>query len=226
MLWQRWASEWRLKLALGGLLTAAFWVFYAWTGRRPAAHVVVVPALAIDRALPLVPAAAWIYVSQFLTTPIVLYLAASRRAVLGVAGGVSLMASVSFLVYFLVPTCVEREVASGVTNAAYRLVIGGDVPRNACPSLHAGFAVFLSACAWALSGGLAHRWAGLVIFWLWTLAVLVSTIVIRQHVVIDLAAGGLLGAVCFCVIYRSLGGAEAIEEKPVTTKLGAHGVAS
>jgi len=205
MLWQRWASEWRLKAVLGGLLTLAFWVIYYWMERRPVPHVLVVPASALDRALPLVPAVAWIYLSQFATAPLVLYLAASRRAVLAVAAGVALMSSVSFLAYFLIPTSIDREVVSESTNAAYRLVVEWDRPRNACPSLHAAFAIFLSACAWTFCAGLKHRAAGVGIFWLWTLAVLVSTLLIRQHVVLDLVTGAVVGAVSFCTVRRWLG---------------------
>ncbi|RPJ72652.1 MAG: hypothetical protein EHM24_09055, partial [Acidobacteria bacterium] len=71
MLWERWSSEWRLKAALSALLTVAFWLVYYWAERRPVAHVLIVPASALDRALPLVPVAAWIYLSQFATAPLI-----------------------------------------------------------------------------------------------------------------------------------------------------------
>jgi len=204
MLWERWSSEWRLKAALSALLTVAFWLVYYWAERRPVAHVLIVPASALDRALPLVPVAAWIYLSQFATAPLILCLAASRRAVLAVAAGVALMASFSFLAYFLLPTTIDRAVAATSTDAAYGLVVGWDQPRNACPSLHAGFAIFLSACAWALSRGFRHRAAGVAAFWLWALAVLLSTLLIRQHVAIDLAAGAVVGAFSFWSIRSQL----------------------
>lgn len=190
---RRFAVEWKLKAGLGGILATGFWAGYFLLEHRSGNRAVVMPASAWDDALPLIPEAAWMYVSQFLTTPLILWLAPGRRAVLACCAGVSLMAIICFSVYFLMPTAVERPEATHGRNPAYEWVLQLDQPFNACPSLHAGFGVFLAGCAWTFSQGARARTWLLGAVCLWTLAVLAATMLIKQHVLADLAAGGLVG---------------------------------
>ena len=84
------------------------------------------------------------------------------------------------------------EVTPG-TYLFYDFVARNDLPRNACPSLHAAFGVFTAGCAWEVFRGLKRgRWL-IGAIWLWTTAVLVSTLLIKQHVILDLIAGAVLG---------------------------------
>ena len=77
---------------------------------------------------------------------------------------------------------------------AFALLQGVDAAGNACPSLHVATAAFTAvwvdrrlACigtpAWL-------RWTNVV----WFVAIVWSTLAIKQHVVLDVAAGLLLGA--------------------------------
>jgi membrane-associated phospholipid phosphatase len=68
-----------------------------------------------------------------------------------------------------------------------------DAAGNACPSLHAAFAVF--ACLWferVLQEMKRPHWVHVANV-IWALAILYSTIATRQHVAIDTLAGSLLG---------------------------------
>jgi len=70
-----------------------------------------------------------------------------------------------------------------------------DASGNACPSLHVATAFFTGI--WfqhVLRRFSAPRWV-LVINWAWCVAIVYSTVAIRQHVVVDAAAGLLLGGV-------------------------------
>jgi membrane-associated phospholipid phosphatase len=73
------------------------------------------------------------------------------------------------------------------------LLQGVDAAGNACPSLHVATAMFSAVCLDALlrrlSVPMALRWlnAG------WFLAIAYSTLAVKQHVVVDVLAGSLLG---------------------------------
>jgi membrane-associated phospholipid phosphatase len=151
------------------------------------------PALAVDRMIPFTPGAAFIYVSQFVTMPLVIWLMTSRRQLLRCCSGLLLLIGVSFLVFYCWPTAVARpEVVPG-RFFIYDLVVGADQNRNACPSLHAAFGVFTAGCAWEVFQGWKHsRWL-IGMSWVWTAAILASTLLIKQHVFLDLLAGSLLG---------------------------------
>ncbi len=78
-----------------------------------------------------------------------------------------------------------------------------DDAGNACPSLHVAFAVFSGI--WAHVGLRQMRspaWA-LAINWVWCLGIVYSTLSTKQHVVLDVAAGAVLGVAWF-LIHRQL----------------------
>jgi len=65
---------------------------------------------------------------------------------------------------------------------------------NACPSLHVAFAVFAAAgLARELRAIGAARWLRALSI-LWCVGIVYSTLATRQHVVLDVVAGALLGA--------------------------------
>jgi membrane-associated phospholipid phosphatase len=201
-LWRRLIAEWKIKVFLGGGITAAFWIGYFLLERLPEASVTEMPQLAIDRLIPFQPEAAFIYVSQFVTMPLVIWLMTSRRQLLACCQGLALLIVASFIIFYFWPTSIVRPETFPGRHFFYDLVTGTDLPRNACPSLHAAFGVFTAGCAFDLFRGWNHnRWfIGAV--WLWTAAVLVSTLLIKQHVFLDLLAGGVLGAVSWSLMRR------------------------
>lgn len=200
---RRLRSEWRLKLGLGSVFVIAFWALY-WLLDHASAPARRMPSTRLDCALPLVPAAAWIYLSQYITTPLVLWLAPHRRSVWACCTGVCLLAGVSFAVYLVCPTEVDRPLAEAGRSVVYDWILQYDQPRNACPSLHAAFGVYLACCAGPLTRGLAGRRAWRAGLWCWTAAVLLSALLIRQHVVSDLVVGAAVGAASYGCIRRSL----------------------
>ena len=85
----------------------------------------------------------------------------------------------------------------------YDLVVGADKSGNACPSLHAAFGIFTAGCAWEVFQGWRNsRWL-IGASWVWTAAILASTLLIKQHVILDLLAGGLLGFVSWWFVGRT-----------------------
>jgi membrane-associated phospholipid phosphatase len=199
-LWRRLIAEWKIKVFLGGGITVAFWIGYFLLERLPEATVTEMPQLAIDRLIPFQPEAAFVYVSQFVTMPVVIWLMTSRRQLLACCQGLALLIIASFIIFYFWPTAVARPEAFPDRHFFYDLITGSDLPRNACPSLHAAFGVFTAGCAFDLFWGWKHdRWF-IGVVWLWTAAVLVSTLLIKQHVFLDLLAGGVMGAVSWSIM--------------------------
>jgi len=84
----------------------------------------------------------------------------------------------------------ERD-ASGL--AAFELLQGVDAAGNACPSMHVAIAIFTAL--WIEQQlrevGVPLGWR--VANWAWFSAIAYSTLAIKQHVVLDVFAGALLG---------------------------------
>jgi membrane-associated phospholipid phosphatase len=149
-----------------------------------------VPRLAIDEWVPFMPELALLYLGLFplmwlavLAQPDV---SAAKRVVLSAVSCAWLVS----LIFVFYPTSFPRP--PGEARGFYALVVGLDTPRNACPSLHGTYAIL--STAW-IAHARGWRWgmsAGLVAF-----AVLFATVAVRQHGVIDLALGAVIGLVAF-----------------------------
>jgi len=192
-LWRRVIAEWKIKIFLGGGITLAFWTGYFLLERLSERRVTEMPQLTIDRLIPFQPGTAFVYVSQFVTMPLVIWLMTSRRQLLACCRGVASLIIVSFIIFYFWPTSVARPKAFPGGHFFYDLIVSSDLPRNACPSLHAGFGVFTAGCACDVFRGWKHNHWFVGAVWVWTAAVLVSTLLIKQHVLLDLLAGSFLG---------------------------------
>lgn len=149
-----------------------------------------IPRLAIDDAIPFQPELAGLYMALFplmwLAVLVQRDAAAARRLVLAMTA-CAWMVSAFFV---LVPTTFARPEYSG--GGLYASIIAWDTPRNAFPSLHGTYAGMSAlwiaqARGWTM-GVLA---AGLAI------AILYATIAVRQHGIIDLTVGALIGGLAF-----------------------------
>jgi membrane-associated phospholipid phosphatase len=96
---------------------------------------------------------------------------------------------VGLLIFLFWPTAIPRP-----DSAAYRPLIAIDGRGNACPSLHAAFAVFSAICIDRLARRLGDRGLARSLSWLWCLGILYSTLATKQHVAVDMVAGIALGA--------------------------------
>ena len=148
---------------------------------------------AFDAAIPLVPAFVWIYISPYLVSPF-LVVGASREVFRCLVHRGTLVVLLQLLFFFVFPTVVDRaplDAAGGQTLSEQMLawVYAIDTPpRNAAPSGHVSLVLVL---AWGASQSVG-RYGVLV----WSFAALVSVSIVftKQHHVIDLVTGALLGA--------------------------------
>jgi membrane-associated phospholipid phosphatase len=192
-------AEWKIKVVLGGLISLAFWAGYFWVGRTHFFPVTEMPDSMIDRWVPFEPDAMFFYLSQFFTMPLVLWLMSSRRQLMACCLGLALLIGVSFAVYFFWPTCISRPPSNIGQHPLYDLIVSHDLSGNACPSLHAGFGMFIAGSAGDVFRSWPHRRWLIGSVWLWTGCVLISTLLVKQHVIFDLLPGGLLGLICWWI---------------------------
>ena len=199
---QRLRSHWRFKLVLGGALVLAFTVGYAYVQRwpiRPPRPPVVTP---LDHAIPFAPGWVWAYLSLY---PLLgaAWLAQTRpqlwRYLAGFAA-ILLAACVCFLVW---PIRSPRP-AVLPDRLVFHAMSFLDLPTNTIPSLHVAFAVYHARLIERLLA-VPTRWR--VGLWAWVAAIAYSTLATKQHAVIDVPTGALLGGVGDWLAWRNAGAA-------------------
>lgn len=118
---------------------------------------------------------------------------------------------VSLMVFLLLPNGVKRpeEFLAGASQV-YLSLIEIDLPRNACPSLHASVS-FLAAIVAAV---VLRSWLARLLFWIWVAGVLWSTMATRQHVLLDVVTGALLACISWIVAGRLLKSREGSVQEP------------
>lgn len=172
---------------------ALFFIAYFALLRNPLSTPVEIPATALDRWIGFHPFALLPYASLWIYVSLPAALILRRAELFGHAAGAAALAAAGLLIFAVWPTVAPSPDIDWSLHPGVRFLKNLDASGNACPSLHAAFAVF--ACLWldrllrALNAGRAARALNL----LWAVSILYSTIATRQHVAIDAAAGVLLG---------------------------------
>lgn len=172
-----------------------FLVGYFHLLRNPQRPVLLMPLTALDDLVPFQPTMIVPYLSLWLYVGIAPGLLLTGRQLLHFAAWSAALGLAGLAVFLGWPTAVPRLPLDQLDRPIVRLLQGIDASGNACPSMHVAFAVF-SGCwlnhllALVQAGGGARA-----VNLAWMLAIIWSTVAIRQHVVLDVVAGALLGLV-------------------------------
>lgn len=156
------------------------------------------PALAIDRAIPLEPAWMLVYGSVFLFAflpALVVRGAALTRRVLWSYILVEFLAFAGYLAY---PTSLPRPAITtdGLFPWTLRLIHDIDPPRNCFPSLHVAWAFVAALSCYRVHRGVgltAMGWAGLIG---------ISTLYTKQHYLVDVIAGIMMALLAYVLFLR------------------------
>jgi membrane-associated phospholipid phosphatase len=193
-LWRRVRRLFILKLFGVTAVITLFFIGYFHVLRHPVHAVTTMPTTTLDALVPFQPwmlgayLSLWFYVG--LAPGLQLTLAQLRvYAVWSIA-----LCLTGLGLFYLWPTAVPPfEISTVAGSEAFEMLKGMDASGNACPSMHVAFAVF--SAAWLAQVLKAIRVpAPLQLFNIaWLLAISWSTVAIRQHVVLDVVAGALLG---------------------------------
>ena len=185
-----------LFLKLAGT-TAWVWIFfigYFHVLRHAAYPVTVVPLTPLDALVPTLPMALVPYLSLWFYVGIAPGLQRTFRELLIYGAWAALLCGAGLAIFYRWPTRVPPFVFDSGGFPGFDLLAGIDSSGNACPSMHVAFAVFTGIWIDTLcrTCGVPRPWR--VANVAWCLAITYSTVAIRQHVVLDAAAGAAFGA--------------------------------
>lgn len=174
-----------------------FYLFFAGRARGGVAYA---PALPLDRLLPLVPASAVIYgaLYAFLIALPVLVIQ-TRELVHRTVRAYLAVWITAYVCFWLYPTVAprpEQVIGGGYATWGLRFLYDADPPFNCFPSLHVAHS-FVSA----LACHRVHRSLGRVATGFAAL-VAISTLLTKQHYVLDVIAGTLMAVVAYAVFIR------------------------
>lgn len=196
-----WTTEIALRMRRHFLLklfgtTVWVWVFfigYFHLLRHPAYPVITMPMTALDHLIPFQPATLFAYLSLWLYVGVAPGLQLTFRELLVYGLWAGALCLTGLALFYFWPTAVPPLGFDVSGYPGFKMLQGVDASGNACPSMHVAIAMFTVIWIEHLLRG-ARAPLGLRAFNVaWFLAISWSTLAIKQHVVIDVLAGGLLG---------------------------------
>ena len=197
-------SRWVTKMLGTTLGIGGFFVAYFWVLHHPFSAVAVMPLTAVDRLIGFRPQALPLYLSLWFYVSLAPALLRTRRELASYALA-ALGAGLAGLAIFIVwPTRVPSFEVDALLHPGLALLHGVDVANNACPSLHVAFALLTSV---GIARSLREMGTGYplrALNALWCLGIVYSTLAIRQHVVLDVIGGAVLGALAAALYLGSL----------------------
>ena len=152
----------------------------------------------LDDEIPFVPNMAMFYFSGFLLGNMAYILLGSTEYFPHIATGYGLQFVVSISVYAIYPCHIERRENFrpnsflGHLLAKYQRI---SKPFNAFPSMHTSYCLFSALAVW---GCVSHT-TGLVLI-VWSVMVALSTLLTKQHYVVDVLAGAILATGLYLII--------------------------
>jgi membrane-associated phospholipid phosphatase len=177
---------------LAATVAFTFCVPYFLVGNFAVMPVRVLPLTRIDRAIGFHPYEwVWVYQSEYLLVNAIPWLATRRDELLGYTYGFALLSLTSFVVFFLFPIASPKPAVPQPTGM-YWLLQCYDVPYNSLPSLHAGMIVYTLAFGNRVVGREVSnrvKW----FFVVWAALILYGTLATKEHYLVDIVAGTLLG---------------------------------
>jgi len=172
---------------------AVFFGAYFYLLKNPAYPITVMPFTALDRLIGFYPPAISLYVSLWVYVSLPPVLLATRGEVVAYASAMTGACLAGLAVFYSWPTAVPTPDIDWALHPGVDFLKNIDAAGNACPSLHVATAVFSGCWLHRLLGRFsAPRWL-LALNWLWCAGIVYSTLATRQHVVLDVAGGALLG---------------------------------
>ncbi|HMX10304.1 MAG TPA: phosphatase PAP2 family protein [Burkholderiaceae bacterium] len=188
--------SWFLLKVVG--ITAFIWGFfliYFHLLRHPAYPVYEMPLTAVDRWLPFQPAALGAYMSLWFYVGLPPGLLRSFRALISYGLWALLLCLGGLLFFYYVPTTTPAYTGPGTDGSMYAVLKGLDASGNACPSLHVAAAVFTGCWLDRLLRTMAApRWPRALLL-AWCVAIVYSTLAVKQHVLLDVLAGAAWGGI-------------------------------
>jgi membrane-associated phospholipid phosphatase len=154
----------------------------------------------LDRALPVVPIFAIPYVSliPYIGISLLAFLFFRVRVYRSAAITMIIVWFISYACYFFIQSYIARPVITGTDpfSALVRSIYAGDQPYNDFPSLHTSLSTVIAIHWWRLDRRIGIPAA------IWTALIVMSTVLIKQHYLADVAGGLVLAGVTSWLVMR------------------------
>lgn len=191
----RLGAAWIRKMLATTLGIGTFFCAYFWVLPDPQDAIATMPLTALDHLVPVDPRAMPLYLSLWFYVSIAPALLRDGRELAHYGSATSVLGAIGLLIFLVWPTTTPDFGIDWARYPSMAFLKSVDVSANACPSLHVAFAVFtgiwLDRLVRDIGLGLATRTVNL----LWCLGIVYSTLAVRQHVLLDVLAGVVLGAI-------------------------------
>ena len=174
-----------------------YFVIGQWTSTWPHYQ----PYLALDGAMPLVPAWIGVYASLYLCGFILpLVVVRGRELFEQTMKAYLFVMTLSYAVFLAYPTTAPRADAIAVNSFAtwsLQLFYDLDQPYGCFPSLHVAYSFVGALACYRM-----HRGVGIAAV-VWALLIGLATVYTKQHFVVDAVAGAVLGAAAYAAFLRN-----------------------
>ena len=198
-----------LKSVVTTVFISLFFAAYFYLLRHPAHPPVLMPVTALDRLIGFEPLALPLYASLWVYVSILPAFFKERQELFHYGWSMTLMCAVGLSIFYFWPTAVPAPDIDWTHYPQLGFLKNMDASGNACPSLHVATAVFTGAWFHRLMHRFgAPPWAT-GFNWIWCAGIIYATLAIRQHVVVDVAAGLSLGGVAAWLSLRQRSPAES-----------------
>jgi len=192
----------KMLATLSGI--AVFFCAYFWVMRHPLSAATVMPVTWIDDLVPFSPQSFFLYASLWVYVALGSALAKDGRELAAWVAACFAMTVLGLGIFMALPTKVPDFAIDWSRYPSLEFLKAVDVSGNACPSLHAAFAVFTAVVLHGQLTALRAPRALLVCNALWCFGIVYSAIATRQHLALDIIAGSVL-AVAVSIPYVAAG---------------------
>ncbi|MEJ8850556.1 phosphatase PAP2 family protein [Variovorax rhizosphaerae] len=192
-MWLRFRSLFWLKLVGTTAFTWIFFIGYFHLLRHPVNPVTEMPLTALDHLIPFGPHWLGAYLSLWLYVGVAPGLQRNFAELLVYGLWMGALSLSGLTLFYLWPTAVPPLSFDVSGYPGFAMLQGVDAAGNACPSMHVAAAMFTAVRL----DDVLRRVRTPVVFRLanalWFLAIVYSTLAVKQHVALDALAGALLG---------------------------------
>lgn len=191
---QRVRRHFVLKAVGTTIFTWLFFIGYFHLLRNPAFAVTVMPLTPLDTLIPFQPWLLGAYLSLWVYVGVAPGLQPNFRELFVYGLWVGALCLSGLGLFYLWPTQIPPLAIDVSGYPGFEMLQGVDAAGNACPSMHVAIALFTAIRLAHVLREIATPLWPRVLNWAWFAAIAYSTLAVKQHVVLDVLAGALLGA--------------------------------
>ena len=196
-------EEWQLKLFVSVIATLIFCIGYPLTAKFPLLSTHTLPLIFPDNTIPFLPQTIYIYESIWVFNATVIWILNSKEEILKYIAGIFFLMSVCFVFFIFYPVAVPLPTDISHTPGLYKLLRNVDTSLNSFPSMHVALVVY--NCLWyaLLYSKKRVNLPVSLTLWLWGIAIIASTLTLKQHIALDVIAGVIVAISAFAIFAKS-----------------------